>query len=216
VQGEGGYVVPHPSFLQGLRALCDKHGILLVFDEIQSGYGRTGKMFASEHFGVVPDVMTLGKAIAGGLPMSAIVSRREVMEKWRPGMHGTTFGGNPLCAAAANAVLDEFEQAGVLENCAKQGAYLKERLLALKARHPFIADVRGLGLMLAVEYAGLGGAPASETCDKARAACLERRLLTLGCGIDGAAQRFATPLNISREALDEGLAAYEQALAAVA
>jgi 4-aminobutyrate aminotransferase len=216
IQGEGGYIVPHESFHLGLRKLCDEHGILLIFDEIQSGYGRTGKMFASEHFGVVPDIMTLGKAIAGGLPMSAVVSTKEIMERWLPGMHGGTFGGNPLAAAAANAVLDEFEESRILANCEKMGAYLKERLLALKERYSFISDVRGLGLMLAVEYSRADGSPAPEIWDVVRAECLKNRLMTLNCGVYGNGQRFATPLNVTRDALDEGLAIYEKALDSVA
>jgi 4-aminobutyrate aminotransferase len=215
IQGEGGYIVPHKSFHEGLRRLCDEHGILLIFDEIQSGYGRTGKMFASEHFGVAPDVMTLGKAVAGGLPMSAVVSTREIMDAWLPGMHGGTFGGNPLAAAAANAVLDEFEENDVLGNCIKMGGYLKERLLALKSEFGFISDVRGLGLMLAAEYSHLDGTPAPEIWDKVRAYCLENRLMTLNCGVYGNGQRFATPLNVTRNVLDEALAIFQKALQTV-
>ncbi|MDR3210075.1 MAG: aspartate aminotransferase family protein [Oscillospiraceae bacterium] len=215
IQGEGGYIVPHKSFHEGLRKICDTHGILLMFDEIQSGYGRTGKMFASEHFGVVPDVMTLGKAIAGGLPMSAVVSTRKIMDEWHPGMHGGTFGGNPLAAAAANAVLDEFEECGVLANCAAMGAYLRERLLELKSRFAFISDIRGLGLMLAAEYSHEDGTPAPEIWDTVRAYCLAHRLMTLNCGVYGNGQRFATPLNVTRDVLDEGLAIFENALKTV-
>jgi 4-aminobutyrate aminotransferase len=212
IQGEGGYIVPHASFHEGLRKICDAHGILLIFDEIQSGYGRTGKMFASEHFGVVPDVMTLGKAIAGGLPMSAVVSTKKIMDAWLPGMHGGTFGGNPLAAAAANAVLDEFEENGVVANCVAMGDYLKARLLDLKSRFGFISDVRGLGLMLAAEYSREDGTPAPEIWSKIRDFCLANRLMTLNCGVYGNGQRFATPLNVTREVLDEGLAIFEKAL----
>jgi 4-aminobutyrate aminotransferase len=215
IQGEGGYIVPHESFHKGLREICDEHGILLIFDEIQSGCGRTGKMFASEHFGVVPDIMTLGKAIAGGLPMSAVVSTKKIMDEWRPGMHGGTFGGNPLAAAAANAVLDEFEENDIIGNCVKMGAYLKERLLEIRKKRGFISDVRGLGLMLAVEYSREDGSPAPEIWEKVRGECLKNRLMTLGCGVHGNGQRFATPLNVTRETLDEGLAIYEKALDAV-
>ncbi len=212
IQGEGGYIVPSRDFLLGLRALCDQYGILLIFDEIQSGYGRTGKMFACENFGVVPDIMTLGKAIAGGLPMSAIVSTPEIMEEWHPGMHGTTFGGNPVAAAAALAVLDEFEESHILENCVEKGAYLKGRLTELMGKYGFISDVRGLGLMLAVEYSHADGTPAPDIWNKVRTYCFEHKMLTLNCGVHGNGQRFATPLNVTKEELDKGLAIYEEAL----
>ncbi len=212
VQGEGGYIVPTREFVQGVRALCDQYGILLIFDEIQSGFGRTGKMFASENFDVVPDIMTLGKAIAGGLPMSAIVSTPEIMEEWHPGMHGTTFGGNPVAAAAALAVLDEFKASGILENCVKQGAYLKGRLLELKEKYTCISDVRGLGLMLAVEYSHEDGSPAPDIWDKVKRSCLAQKMLTLNCGVYGNGMRFATPLNVTKEDLDKGLAIFENAL----
>jgi 4-aminobutyrate aminotransferase len=134
VLGEGGYVVPPAKYVKAIRELCTKHGILLIFDEIQSGFGRTGKMFASEHFGVVPDIMTLGKAIAGGLPMSAVVSTKAIMDEWHPGQHGTTFGGHPVCAAAGLAVLKAFEEEHILENVNKQGEYLRGRLLDLQKK----------------------------------------------------------------------------------
>lgn len=166
VQGEGGYVVPAKAFVQGIRSRCDQYGILLIMDEIQSGYGRTGKMFASEHFDVVPDIMTVGKAIAGGLPMSAVVSTPEIMAEWHPGMHGTTFGGHPVCAAAALAVLDEFDAANVLDHVNWAGSYLKEQLKALQRKYSCISDVRGLGLMLAIEFLHPDGTPAGDILEK--------------------------------------------------
>lgn len=212
IMGEGGYVVPPKKYVAAIRELCSKHGILLVFDEIQSGYGRTGKWFASEHFDVVPDVMTVGKAMAGGLPMSAIVSTKEIMETWKPGMHGTTFGGHPVCAAAGLAVLEAFQEEKVLENCNIQGTYLKEKLLALKEEYAVIGDVRGLGLMVAVEFVNLDKSPSSAALDKVKGYCLEHGLLTLSCGVYGNGFRFATPLNIKREDLDKGLGIFEAAL----
>jgi len=212
VQGEGGYVVPEKAFLQGLREICNKHGILLIFDEIQAGYGRTGKMFACENFDVVPDIMTLGKAIAGGLPMSAVVSTPEIMSKWLPGMHGTTFGGNPVVAAAALAVLDEFEESKILENCNKMGAYLKGRLLELQKNYPIISDVRGLGLMLAIEFTNPDGTPGGNLLSTIKDSCLEKGLLTLSCGVKGNGMRFATPLNVTEKEIDEGLSILETAL----
>lgn len=212
IQGEGGYVVPTKEFLQGVRDLCDKHGILLIFDEIQTGYGRTGKMFASEHFGVIPDIMTVGKAIAGGLPMSAIVSTPKIMEEWHAGMHGTTFGGNPVAAAAALAVLDEFEESKILEHCAKMGDYLKRGLLEIKDKYSFISDVRGLGLMLAVEFSHEDGTPAPDIWMKVKQSCFKNKMLTLNCGVHGNGMRFATPLNVTKEEIDEALNIFETAL----
>jgi 4-aminobutyrate aminotransferase len=216
VLGEGGYVVPPLKYVKALRELCTKHGILLVFDEIQSGFGRTGKMFASEHFDVVPDVMTVGKAIAGGLPMSAIVSTPEIMSKWLPGMHGTTFGGHPVCAAVGLAVLDEIKEANILENVNLQGAYLKQRLLEIKEKHPVIGDVRGLGLMVAVEFVNPeDNSPNADYLNKVKNYCFDNKLLTLSCGVHGNGFRFATPLNISREDLDKGIAIFEKAVASI-
>lgn len=215
VQGEGGYVVPPKSFLKGLRELCDQYGILLIFDEVQSGYGRTGKMFAGENFDVVPDIMTLGKALAGGLPMSAIVSTPAIMEEWHAGMHGTTFGGNPVCAASALAVLDQFEKLDILKNVNEVGGYLKGRLQELQKKYPFMYDVRGLGLMLAVEYCHEDGTPAPEIWATCRKACLDAGMMTLNCGVNGNGQRFATPLNISKEDADKVLEIYEIGLKAV-
>jgi 4-aminobutyrate aminotransferase len=213
VLGEGGYVVPPKRYIERLRALCTEHGMLLVFDEIQSGYGRTGKMFASEHFGVVPDIMTVGKAIAGGLPMSAVISTPEIMGKWAPGMHGTTFGGHPVCAAAALAVLDAFEEENILDNCNKQGAYLKERLYDLKSRYEVIGDVRGLGLMLAMEFVNpRTGSPDAAAFNKVRQYCLDNKLLILGCGVYGNGFRVATPLNVKKDEIDKGMDIIEGAL----
>lgn len=212
IQGEGGYVVPPDSFLRGVRKLCDQYGILLIFDEIQSGYGRTGKMFASMYSGVVPDIMTVGKAIAGGLPMSAVISTEEIMKEWHAGMHGTTFGGNPVCAAAANAVLDQFEDGTLIDNVNTMGAYLMERLRELQKKHPIIYDVRGRGLMVAVEYSHTDGTPAPEIWTQVKEKCLEMKMLTLNCGVNGNGMRFATPLNVTKQELDQGLSVLDQAL----
>ncbi|MCI1210690.1 MULTISPECIES: aspartate aminotransferase family protein [Bifidobacterium] len=215
LQGEGGYVVPDPSFLKGLRALADEYGIMLIFDEIQSGYGRTGKMFAGEHAGVIPDIMTLGKAIAGGLAMSAVVSTPEIMEKWRPGMHGTTFGANPVASATGLAVLDEFEKQHIVENSATVGAFFKSKLVELQTKFPFIADVRGLGMMLAIEFGTVNGKTGADIFSEVSAKALEKGLLLLGCGADHDAIRFAAPLNSTQEDIEEGLAIFEEVLATV-
>lgn len=215
VQGEGGYVVPSKAFVQGVRNLCDEHGILMIIDEIQSGYGRTGKMFACEHFDVVPDIMTVGKAIAGGLPMSAVISTPEIMSNWKPGMHGTTFGGHPICAAAGLAVLDAFEKEHILENVKTMGAYLRGKMLALKADYSCISDVRGLGLMLALEFSHEDGTPAGDMFAQVRDKCFENKLLTLACGVHGNGMRLATPLNVTKEEIDEGISIIERALSEV-
>ncbi len=212
VQGEGGYVVPSKEFVQGVRDLCTKHGILLIFDEIQTGYGRTGKMFASENFGVVPDIMTCGKAIAGGLPMSAIISTPEIMEEWHAGMHGTTFGGNPVAAASGVAVLKQFKKDNILVNVNEMGAYLKSRLMELKEKYPVISDVRGLGLMVAIEFSHLDGTPGGDIFNRVREICLDNKMLILGCGVYGNGLRFATPLNVTKDIIDKGLSILEIAL----
>src|SRR5581483_148395 len=150
IQGEGGYLVPPEGFLQGLRELCDRHGILLIFDEVQCGVGRSGRMFASQHWGVSPDIMTLAKGLASGLPMGLVVARRALMEKWKRGAHGNTFGGNPLCCAAALATLDLVERE-YAANAAAVGTYFLERLRGLAERFECIGEVRGKGLMIGVE-----------------------------------------------------------------
>lgn len=215
VMGEGGYVVPSKKFVQSVREICDKHGILLIFDEIQCGYGRTGKMWASQNFDVVPDIMTVGKAIAGGLPMSAVISTPEIMDKWPVGTHGTTFGGNPCAAAAGCAVLKEFEDGTLIENVNKMGAYLKEKLFALKEKYPCISDVRGIGLMVAIEFSHEDASPAPDIWAKVKKGCLERHMLTLNCGVNGNGMRFATPLNVKKEEIDEGLAILEASIQAL-
>ena len=215
IQGEGGFVVPDPSFLQGLREVCTKNGILLIFDEIQTGYGRTGKMFASEHSGVVPDIMTLGKAIAGGLPMSAVVSRPEIHARWKPGTHGTTFGGNPVAAAAGLAVLDTFVAEDVLHNSQVQGTYMRSRLEAIAASSPIVCEVRGVGMMLAIKLAHPDGALGDDLAARVRTLCYERGLLVLGCGTNHDCVRFLAPLVITADVIDDGLSILESAIADV-
>jgi 4-aminobutyrate aminotransferase len=173
-------------------------------------------MWASEHFGVTPDIMTSGKAIAGGLPMSAIISTREIMSKWLPGMHGSTFGGHPVAAAGALAVLDAIKEENILENVNKMGAYLRERLAEMQKKFPIMGDVRGLGLMTAVEFIHPEDKrPNGEGFSKLRKYALENKLLLLGCGVYGNGLRFATPLNVTKEDLDKGLAIIEKGLATI-
>lgn len=215
IQGEGGYVVPHPTFLQGVREICTEHGVLLILDEIQTGYGRTGRMFSSEHFGIVPDIMTLGKAIAGGLPMSAVVSTPEIMARWKTGTHGSTFGGNPVCAAAGLAVLDTFASEDVITGSQERGVYMRNRLQAIADASGIVQEVRGLGMMLAVKLVHPDGSPGGDLVSRVRALCCERGLLVLSCGTHHECIRLLAPLTVPREVIDEGLAILEGALADV-
>lgn len=210
IQGEGGYVVPVPEYFGRLRELCDRHGILLVVDEVQSGFGRTGKMFAIEHWGIEPDIMALAKGIASGMPLGAMVARQSVMD-WVPGSHGSTFCGNPISCAAALATIDLLQN-GLIENAARVGEYMFERLLEIQSRHPVIGDVRGKGLMLAVELVKdrESKARAVELRNDLVKACYEHGLLILGCGANSI--RFSPALTISRAEVDEGLAIFEETL----
>ncbi len=213
IQGEGGYVVPPPDYAKRLRRLCDDHGMLLVADEVQSGMGRTGRMLAIEHFGVVPDVIVLGKGIASGLPLSATVARASVMD-WARGSHGSTFGGNPLSCAAGNATLDLLE-GGLVENAARVGAHLRKGLEALADRHPLIGQVRGLGLMQAVELVRdrETKVPAKEETDAVVREAFARGLVLLTCG--RSTIRFCPPLVVTRAECDRALEVLDGAFAAV-
>jgi len=211
IQGEGGYLVPPDSFLPGLRALCDRHGILLIFDEVQSGIGRSGRMFASQHWGVAPDIMTLAKGLASGLPMGLVVARRPLMEKWKRGAHGNTFGGNPLCCAAALATLElvEHEYAA---NAASVGDYFIARLKDLQQRFPVIGEVRGKGLMIGMELVTnrVSRKPARELCEAVLTRAFHNGLLLLSCG--QSTVRFIPPLMINRGHVDEAMTMLETAL----
>jgi 4-aminobutyrate aminotransferase len=208
IQGEGGYHVPPPGFLPALRQLCDRHGILLVADEVQTGMGRTGKLFAVEHWGVEPDILCLAKGIASGMPLGAIVARDEVMD-WPSGSHASTFGGNPVSCRAALATLELLE-AGLTANAAGRGEQLRQGLHRLKARHPEIGDVRGLGLMTAMDLVQDGElAPALR--DEVVQTSFRHGLLLLGCG--EAAIRFCPPLCITAEQIDTALRILDEVLA---
>ena len=190
ILGEGGYVVPPKSFLQELRRICDKHGILLVFDEIQSGIGRTGHMFAAEHFGVMPDIVLSAKGIASGMPLGAIIAKESVMT-WPRGSHGSTYGGNPVCCAAALATLDVVD--GLMENVRTTGDVLLKGLRDLQKRFPTLGDVRGVGLMVGAEYLDpKTGAPAAEYVGDLEQLAFQKGLLLLSCG--KSTIRFAPPL----------------------
>ena len=212
MQGEGGYVVPPDGFLRGLRDLCDRHGILLIFDEVQCGIGRTGRMFAAEHSGVRPDVMTLAKGLASGLPIGLVVAKKPVMENWPRGAHGNTYGGNPLCCAAALATLDLIERE-YAANAADVGAYFIERLRHLQSRHPEIGDVRGLGLFIGMELVKdrSSKVPAKELCDAAITRAFHNGVLLLSCG--ASTIRFAPPLVVTRAEVDEVVVILDASLA---
>ena len=200
IQGEGGYVVPPADFLGKLREICERHGILLVADEIQTGFGRTGKMFACEHWGVEPDILCVAKGIASGLPLGAMIARSDI-SSWTPGTHGSTFGGNPVACAAALATIELLEN-GLVRNAAEVGAYLKERLVELKEKHAAMSDVRGLGLMIGVELAKTDSArtPDSQLRDQVMRRSFEKGLLLLGCG--ESTIRFCPPLIITKAEAD--------------
>ncbi len=203
VQGEGGYIVPDKEFVQYVREICDKYGILLIFDEVQSGMGRTGKLFAYEHFGVKPDILTSAKGIANGFPLSAVIGKKEIMEQWPAGAHGGTFGGNPVACAAANAVLDELTDGGMLDNAAKMGDYFKEKLFALQKKYlSVIGDVRGLGLMLAMEMVHPDKTPDADITTAIRTKALEKGLLLLGCGTNHNIVRFIAPTIVTEKEID--------------
>lgn len=212
IQGEGGYVVPPVEFIKEIRKICDKHGIVLIFDEIQTGFGRTGKMFAYENFGVKPDIFTCAKGIASGFPLSAVIAKRGLMEQWQAGAHGGTFGGNPVACAAALATIEELESFGI-ENAAIMGEYLKEKLMGLQAKYELIGDVRGLGLMVAIELVDKDNKPDSARQKKIIDECLVNGLLLLGCGSDKNVIRFIAPTTVSKEELDEALNILEAAIA---
>lgn len=205
VQGEGGFYVAPFEFLRWLRELCDKHGILLIDDEIQTGAGRTGKWFAIEHSGVVPDMITTAKSLAGGIPLSAVVGRAEVMDAPLPGGLGGTYAGSPLACAAALAVIRTFEQENLLERGRVLGEHLMKRLHALQHSVPAIAEVRGLGAMIAFELFTADGKPDADLAAKLVKYSLQNGLILLACGIYGNAIRILVPLTASTELVDAGL-----------
>jgi 4-aminobutyrate aminotransferase len=211
VQGEGGYHPAPPGFLRALRALCDRHGILMVADEVQSGMGRTGKMFAVEHAGVEPDIICLAKGIASGLPLGAMVAKAEVMD-WPPGSHASTFGGNPVACRAALATIALLKRE-YMANADARGRQLREGLRDLAERHASLAHVRGLGLMTAVDVITDSGDPDPKGRDAVVQAAFRRGLLLLGCGESGL--RFCPPLCISAGQIATCLRLLDEVLAPV-
>ena len=214
VQGEGGFVPAPAAFMRGLRQLADQHGIMLIADEVQSGYGRTGTMWAFEQSGIVPDIVTVAKAIANGLPLAAIVASSELMRRWGVGAHGSTYGGNPVACAAGVAVLETIHEEGLVANAAARGAELKAGLQAIAAEDPRIGDVRGPGLMVAVEFVkdratrepdgGLG--------DALIARCADEGLLLLTCGPAHNVIRWIPPLDVTSAEISEALGIFRHVL----
>ncbi len=213
IQGEGGYLIPPKSFHQELRRLADKHGILLIHDEVQCGMGRTGRMFASEHFGVVPDIITVAKGIASGMPLGATIARAEVMD-WKPGAHASTFGGNPVSVAAALATIELLEQS-LIQNAANMGARLMDRMRDWPQRFKYVGDVRGLGLMIGIEivHDKQTKERAPDLRDQVEMMAFERGLLILGCGPNSL--RLSPPLVITRDQVDFAVDTLEQCLRAL-
>ncbi len=216
VAGEGGYIVPPTRFMKNLRQLCDDHGIMLILDEIQSGMGRTGTMWAFEHYGVVPDIMTSAKGLASGMPVSAIVASKETMDAWAPGAHGTTYGGNAVGTAAAVATFDVIKDEGLVANSAKMGDRMLTGLREVQKDFPVIGDVRGMGLMVTTEFVTRDGGPNTEMAQKVIEKCWERKLLLITCGTWEQCIRIIPPLIANEDQIDEFLATYRWAVSSVA
>ena len=213
VQGEGGFNVIQPEALVWLRELCDEHGIVLIADEVQTGFGRTGKLYAMEHFGVVPDIIVSAKSLAAGLPLSAVTGSAHIMDAPGPGGLGGTYAGNPLAIAAAHAVIDIMADENLPERGAKLGDKLRAALNALRPRVPQISDVRGLGAMVAVEFNQAGSAePDAVFTQRVQAAALARGLILLTCGVNGNVLRFLFPLSTPDPVFDEALAILRDAI----
>lgn len=211
IQGEGGYIVPPKEFMKAIREICDKYGIYLIFDEVQTGFGRTGKMFAHENFDIKPDIMTCAKAIASGFPLSAVIGKKEIMKNWPAGAHGGTFGGNPVSCAASLATIEQLEN-GAIQNGVESGVYLKKRLLELKEKYPIIGDVRGIGLMLAMEFVGENNVPNGRAVKNIINYSIEHGLILLNCGTYKNVLRFIAPTTVSKSEIDEALVIIEEAI----
>ena len=211
IQGEGGYLVPPDGFLEGLRELCDRHGILLIFDEVQSGIGRTGKMFAAEHWGVAPDIMTLAKGLGSGLPIGMVLAKRSIMQNWTRGAHGNTFGGNPICCAAALATVDLVSRE-YSANAAKMGEHFMRRLRSFADKYPVVGQVRGKGLMIGMELVTdrIAKTPAKKLCDALITRAYHNGLILLSCG--QSTVRFMPPLVIEAADVDEAMDIVEHSL----
>jgi 4-aminobutyrate aminotransferase len=220
VLGEGGYIVPPPGFLPRLREITAGHGILLIADEVQTGFGRTGEMFAVRHWDVEPDILVMAKGIASGLPLSGILARRDLMSSWKPGSHGGTYGGNVVSCAAANATLDVIEDERLVDNARDRGSQFLTGLRRLQAAHPAIGDARGLGLMVAIELIkpdeGDGRTPDPELAKRVQAEALAKKLIVLTAGTYVNVIRIIPPLVTTADEVDRALAILDESLAAAA
>lgn len=215
VLGEGGYVPAPPQFLQALRRICDEHGILFIIDEVQSGFGRTGRFFAHEHAGIKADIMVMAKGMGSGFPISGIASTREIMSRWQVGTHGGTYGGNAMGCAAAEATIQVIREEGLVENAAERGRQLLDGLAEIQSRFPVIGDVRGLGLMVGCEFANPDtGQPEAEVTKKVvKLALEESHLILLTCGMYANTIRWIPPLVVTSTQINEGLEKFERAVA---
>ncbi|WP_210467845.1 aspartate aminotransferase family protein [Sporosarcina sp. 6E9] len=213
VLGEGGYIIPPKAWLKKIREICDRHGILLIFDEVQTGFGRTGNWFAAQTFDVKPDIMAVAKGIAAGLPLSATIASKELMDQWPLGSHGTTFGGNPIACSAALASLEVMKEENLLQNAQDMGEYAMNRLRKMQENFPIIREVRGVGLMIGIE---LGNPETGEPDGKAVMdvldGCLEGGVLFYLCGNSGEVIRMIPPLTVSKSQIDDGLDILEDVL----
>ncbi len=215
VLGEGGYVAPPKNFLKGVRQICDQHGILLICDEIQSGFGRTGKWFAFEHFGIEPDIMTVAKGIASGMPLSGVFSRLDLMKKWVTGTHGGTYGGNAVATAAAVATIRAMREEKMVENAHQRGTQLMAGLGHLQEKYPAIGDVRGIGLMIGTEFRTQDRRPDKTSAKAIAHACYDRKLLLLTCGPWDNTIRWIPPLVVNESQINQALNILEDSLAEV-
>jgi 4-aminobutyrate aminotransferase-like enzyme len=215
VLGEGGYVPAPPQFLQALRRICDEHGTLFIIDEVQSGFGRTGRFFAHEHAGIKADIMVMAKGMGSGFPISGIASTREIMSRWQVGTHGGTYGGNAMGCAAAEATIQVIREEGLVENAAERGRQLLDGLAEIQSRFPVIGDVRGLGLMVGCEFANPDtGQPEAEVTKKVvKLALEESHLILLTCGMYANTIRWIPPLVVTSTQINEGLEKFERAVA---
>lgn len=213
VQGEGGFYVAPVSFMKNLRALCDQHGILLIVDEVQTGFARTGKMLAVEHYGIEPDMVTMAKSLAGGFPLAAVTGKAKIMDGPAPGGLGGTYGGNPLGIAAANAVLDVIDEEKLCDRANSLGQRLKQRLESLRDSVPEIVDIRGPGFMNAVEFNDVKtNLPSADFANRVRAKALEKGLILLTCGVYGNVIRFLAPITIQDTVFSEALDILEESI----
>jgi len=214
VQGEGGFNIPPKGYWKGLRELCDKHGILLIADEVQTGFARTGKMFAVEHFGVIPDIITLAKTIASGMPLSAVVGKKEVMDAIGPGRIGGTFGGNPVACEAALATINYIEENNLVKRAEYIGNFVVEKLKRLQQRYPEIGDVRNLGAMIGIEFVKdpEKKSPNKEVVGEIISECLKNGLIIISAGIYGNVIRFLPPLVLTDAQLNQGISIFEEAV----